>query len=59
MEQEYNNLIELHGQTEMKIIFGSLEGYTRVREVCAYSDLSSDLHNLIDSVEYISKIINK
>ena len=50
MEQEYNHLIEVHGQTEVALIFGSLKGYTEVRQDSTYSEVLSEVDNLMDSV---------
>ena len=53
MEQEYNHFIEVYGQTEIALIFGSLKGYTEVRQDSTYLEVSSELDNLMDSVDSI------
>ena len=57
MEQEYNHLIEVHGQTEMALIFGSLKGYTEVRQDSTYLEVLSELDNLMDSVDSILELM--
>ena len=53
MEQEYNHLIEVHGQTETALIFGSLKGYTEVRQDSTYLEVLAEIDNLMDSVDSI------
>ncbi len=53
MEQEYDHLVEVHGQTEMTLIFGSLKGYTEVRQDSTYIETSAEIDNLMDSVDSI------
>lgn len=57
MEQEYNHLIEIHGQTEISLIFGSLKGYTEVRQGSTYLEVTSEVDNLMDSVGSILDLI--
>ena len=57
MEQEYNHLIEVHGQTEIALIFSSLKGYTEVRQDSTYLEVSSELDNLMDSVDSILELM--
>ena len=53
MEQEYNHLIEVHGQTEVALIFGSLKGYTEVRHDSTYLEVSSEVDYLMSQVDSI------
>ena len=57
MEQEYSHFIEVYGQTEIALIFGSLKGYTEVRQDSTYLEVSSELDNLMDSVDSILELM--
>ncbi len=57
MEQEYNHLIEVHGRTEIGLIFGSLEGYIDVRHDSTYIEVSTEVDYLMSQVDSILELM--
>ena len=49
MKKEYNHLIEVHGKSEIRLIFGSFKGYADVRKSSTYLKVSSEIDDLMSS----------
>ena len=48
MEQEYNNIIQLYGIFQTKIILGDLDSYKDIRSECSYIDVLNEIDMVIE-----------